>query len=74
MEIQFSPEQEAKLSQIASLEGIPPARLVHDAALHLIEDDERFRTAVRNGIDQADRGIFVDENEMESRIARMLNS
>jgi len=72
MEIQFTPEQEAKLGRIASMEGTEPARLVRDAALLLIEDDERFRAAVRKGIDQADRGQFVEEAEMDARISRML--
>jgi predicted DNA-binding protein len=68
MEIQFTPEQEARLAQIASVEGIAPARLVQDAALRLIEDDARFRSAVRKGIDQADRGEFIEEAEMDARL------
>ena len=39
MEVQFTPEQEAKLNQIAKSEGVPPDRLVRDAALGLIEAD-----------------------------------
>ena len=74
MEVQFTPEQEARLGQIASVEGIEPARLVQDAALLLIDDDERFRAAVRKGIDQADRGMFIEEAEMDARVSRMLNS
>jgi predicted transcriptional regulator len=74
MEVQFTPEQEARLVQIASVEGVELPRLVQKAALLLIEDDERFRAAVRKGIDQADRGIFVDEAEMDARISRMLNA
>jgi predicted DNA-binding protein len=38
MEVQFTPEQEARLAQIASVEGVPPSRLVQDAVLRLIED------------------------------------
>jgi len=56
MEVQFTPEQEARLGQIASVQGVAPARLVQDAALLLIEDDERLRAGVRKGIEQADRG------------------
>ena len=73
MEVQFTPEQEARLGQIASVEGVSPSRLVQDAALLLIEDDERFRAGVRKGIEQADQGMFVDEAEMDARISRMLN-
>jgi len=40
MEVRFTPDQEAKLAQIANLEGVPPDRLVRDAALRLLEYDE----------------------------------
>jgi len=74
MEVQFTPEQEARLGRIASMEGVEPARLVQNAALLLIEDDERFRAGVRKGIEQADQGMFIEEAEMDVRIARMLKT
>lgn len=69
MEVQFTPEREVRLRQIASAEGVTPARLVQNAALLLVEDDGRFRAGVRRGIEQADQGMFIEEAE----IARMLN-
>jgi hypothetical protein len=57
MELHFTPEQEAQLAQIATTEGTDAERLVKDAALRLLEEDARFRTAVREGIAQADRGV-----------------
>jgi hypothetical protein len=42
MEVQFTPEQESRLAQIAYLEGVAPAQLVQDAALRLIEEDARL--------------------------------
>jgi predicted transcriptional regulator len=72
MEVQFTAEQEAKLGQIASVEGVEPARLVQDAALLLIEDDRRFREGVRKGIEQADQGMFIEEAEMDARVSRIL--
>jgi predicted transcriptional regulator len=72
MEVQFTSEQEVRLGQIASVEGIAPTRLVQEAALLLIEDDERFRAGVRKGIEQADQGMFIEEAEMDARIARMI--
>jgi predicted transcriptional regulator len=73
MEVQFTPEQEARLEKIASVEGVAPARLVQDAALRLIENDARFRAAVRMGVEQADQGLFIEEAEMDARVARMLS-
>ena len=74
MEVHFTPEQEARLTQIARSAGTGPESLVKDAALRLLEDDTRFRAAVAEGIAQADRGEFVDEHEMDSRFQQMLNS
>jgi predicted transcriptional regulator len=81
MEVHFTPEQEAQLSQIASHAGMDTERLVKDAALRLLEQDARFRDAVREGIAQADREEFVEEERNSSkrkrwmrRIERMLNS
>jgi hypothetical protein len=47
---------------------------VKDAALRLLEQDARFRAAVREGIAQADREEVIEEEEMDARIERMLNS
>lgn len=74
MEIHFTPEQEAKLVQIASQEGIDAERLVKDAAMRLVEEDACFRATVREGIAQADRGEFIEEDEMNARLEQMLRS
>jgi len=74
MELHFTPEQEAQLAQIASQEGTDAERLVRDAALRLLEEDARFRAAVREGIAQADRGEFIDQEEMDARLEQMLRS
>jgi predicted DNA-binding protein len=41
MDVQLTPEQEARLAQIASLEGVEPVRLVQNAVSQLIEEFER---------------------------------
>ena len=74
MEVHFTPEQEAQLAQIASTEGTEPERLVKEAALRLLQEDARFRAAVREGIAQADRGEFIEEDEMDARLEQMLRS
>jgi predicted transcriptional regulator len=74
MEVHFTPEQEAQLAQIATSEGTEPERLVKDAALRMLREDARFREAVREGITQADRGEFIEENEMDARLEQMLRS
>ena len=42
MEVQFTPEQEAQLAQIATKAGTNVEDLVKDAALHLLEDEIHF--------------------------------
>ena len=74
MELHFTPEEEAHLAQIASKEGTDAERLVKEAALRLLESDARFRAAVRKGVAQADRGEFIDEQEMDARLEQMLRS
>jgi predicted transcriptional regulator len=71
MEVRFTPEEEARLVEIATQEGVNPTELVKSAALRLLEDDVRFRAGVRKGIEQADRGEFVEEEEMDARVKRM---
>ncbi len=43
MEVQFTPEQEAQLSQIASYNGTPADQLVKQAALRMVEEDAEIR-------------------------------
>jgi len=74
MEIHFTPEQEATLAQIATRQGIDAERLVKDAAVRLLEEDARFRAAVREGIAQADSGEFIEEEEMNARLEQLLQS
>ena len=74
MEIHFTPEQEAQLAQIATQAGTDAERLVKEAALRLLEEDARFRAAVREGISQADRGQFIEQEEMDARLEQMLRS
>jgi predicted transcriptional regulator len=74
MEVQLTPEQEARLAQIASFAGVGPERLVADALLQLIDDDVQFREAVRKGIEQANRGELIDETEMDARFTRTLRA
>lgn len=74
MEIHFTPEQEARLAQIATTAGTDTERLVKEAALRLLEEDARFRAAVREGVAQADQGKLIEEREMDTRLERMLGS
>ena len=74
MEVHFTPDQEAQLSQIATHAGMDTEQLVKKAALHVVEENARFRAAVREGIEAADRGEFVDSAEVWSNVETLLRS
>ena len=74
MEVQFTPEQEVLLAQIATKQGLDTQRLVKNAALRLLDEDARFRAAVREGSTQADQGQFVEEPEMDALFEQMLRA
>lgn len=74
MEVDFTPEQEAQLAQLAAHNGTEPQELVKDAAMRLLHETARFQAAVREGLAQADRGEFIEEDEMNARIEALLQS
>ena len=73
MEVHFTPEQEAQIVQAATANGTDAERLVKDAALQFI-DDANFRAAVLEAKVYADRGEFIEEDEMDSRFEKLLSS
>ncbi len=72
MQVHFTQEQEAQLSQIAGYAGKDTEELVKEAALRLVEQDAEFRAGVRRGIEQADRGELIEHDEVKARIARLI--
>jgi predicted transcriptional regulator len=74
MQVHFTQEQENQLSQMAVYSGTDAERLVVDATLRMLQEDARFRAAVRVGIAEADRGEFIEEEEMIARFEEMLRS
>jgi predicted transcriptional regulator len=73
MEVHFTPEQEAQLAEIAAHSGSSAETLVHDAALHLLEYETYFAEAVHQGVVEADRGEFIEEEEMDARFQKLLH-
>jgi predicted transcriptional regulator len=73
MEVHFTPEQEAQLSQIATKAGTDPERLVKDLLARYLDDEARFLAAVEKGLAAAERGEFIEEEEMDARLERMFS-
>ena len=74
MEVHFTPEQQAQLAQMATKAGTNPERLVTDVVARYLYDEARFLEAVEKGIAAAERGEFIEEEEMDARLERMFQS
>ena len=71
MEVHFSPEVETQLQQVASANGKDAEQLVKDTVARMLENQARFIAGVQRGIEQADRGEFVDHKDVLNRIDRL---
>jgi predicted transcriptional regulator len=73
MEVHFSPDVETQLQQVASANGKDAEQLVKDTVAWMLENRARFVAGVQRGIEQADRGEFVEHKEVLNRIERLLH-
>jgi predicted transcriptional regulator len=71
MVVHLTPEQEARIAKIASQAGTDPERLVMDVLVRYLDDEARFLAAVEKGLAAAERGEFIEQEEMDARIERM---
>jgi predicted transcriptional regulator len=71
MEVSFSPKQQARLIEIATKAGTDPEHLVAKVVARYIDEEARFLAAVENGIAAAERGEFIEEEEMDARLEAM---
>jgi predicted transcriptional regulator len=72
MEVHVTPELEAKLNRLAADQGRDAEALALDALSRYVEDETRFLEAIETGIAAAERGKFIEKEEMDARVARML--
>ncbi len=72
MEIELSPELQAKLDRIASQQGRDSKSLVHEAVERLVGYDEWFLRQVEIGLEQADRGELLEDNEVAARMENLI--
>ena len=70
MEINLTPELEAKLARLSGERGRDPQALVYEAIERFVENDESFLCEVEKGIAAADRGELIDHEEIRAMIDR----
>jgi len=68
MEVQLSADQSARLSRLAQTEGRAAEALVQEAIEKLLDYDEWFLREVDHGIAEADRGEFVEHDDVRKMI------
>ncbi len=72
MELPVTDDQEARLREIALREGKSVTEVILQAAESLLVMDAEHWAAVEHALAQANRGEFIEEEEMDRRLARML--
>jgi len=74
MEVHLPRQQQLQLNDLAARTGRGMDELVQEAVARLLADNEWFKQQVQVGIDQIARGEFIEEDEMDARLERMLRS
>jgi predicted transcriptional regulator len=73
MEVNFTPEQESRLHQVATRTGKDPRQVVEEGIDRMLDYDERFLAAVEEGRASARRGDLLEHDEVVERIERMFH-
>jgi len=68
MEVQFTADQQAKLSRIAQERGRAAESLVQEAVERLLSYDEWFSSEVDKGLAAADKGEFIEHDDIRQVI------
>ena len=74
MEVSLLESQEVQLNNLALRTGRGTDELIQEAVARLLAHNEWFKEQVQVGIDQIARGEFIEEEEMDARVKRMLDS
>jgi len=64
MEVQFTPDQQDRLSRMANAQGRATEAIVQEAVDRLLHYDDWFSREVDQGLAAADRGEFVEHSDV----------
>ena len=70
MEVDFTPDVEAKLTRLATEQGRETRALVREAVERFVDYDEWFVREVEKGLAAADRGELIEHEEIGKLIDR----
>ena len=74
MQIEFTSKQEDQLALLASKAGTTPEQLVTNLIVRYLDEESRFLAAVEKGVAAAERGEFIEEEEMDARLKAMFKA
>jgi predicted transcriptional regulator len=74
MELQLPERQAAGLASLSTRTGRTTVELAVEAVDRLLAHEAWFDAQVQLGIDQIARGEFLEEDEMDARVARMMRA
>jgi predicted transcriptional regulator len=72
MEVQFTPELEAKLARSAAQQGRNPVELVEQVMARYFDEESRFIDAVNRGEQALLNGEFLSHEQVGQRLDRFL--
>jgi predicted transcriptional regulator len=74
MDLQLPERQAAGLASLSTRTGRSASELAAEAVDRLLAQENWFDAQVQLGIDQIARGEFLEEEEMDARVARMMRA
>lgn len=72
MEVHFTPDLQARLTQRATQEGRALDETVQDVVARYFEEEDRFFEAVKRGEAALERGEFLTHEQVGDRLRRFL--
>ncbi len=72
MEVQFTPDLQARLTQRATQEGMNLDEVVRDVVGRYFEEEDRFVESIKRGEESLERGEFLTHEQVGDRLRRFL--
>jgi predicted transcriptional regulator len=72
MEVQFTPDVQARLKQRATQENMNPDKVVRDVVARYFQEEDRFVDAVKRGEAALKRGEFLTHEQVGDHLRRFL--
>lgn len=73
MEVNLTPEHQAKLDEVAAQQGRDAQSLVQEAVQRLVDYDQWFVGEVEKGLAQIERGEVLEHEEVGARLEKLLS-